>query len=135
MLYDSYHKKISKVVGILRKIFKHIVLISIVSGLVLAAIIAFMATKGIVLDDKYISDKFEMTYGDELPLDVTALFSDVSYEYSSDGKNWSEEAPLSVGTYQVRAVAKAVFGQTRYGKVYSFSLKPKKVDVLVTALT
>ena len=132
MLYDSYHEKISKIVVSLRKIFKHIVLISIVSVLIITAIIAFMATKGIVLDDKSAPENFEMTYGETIPLESKALFAKVVYEYSEDGNEWSIEEPNMPGEYMVRAKAKAIFGNPRYGKVYTFKLEPKNVDVSVT---
>ena len=132
MLYDSYHKKISKVVDVLRKIFKHIVLISIISALLLALIIAFMATKGIVLDDKNAPEAFDLTYGENFPFKADALFAKTSYEYSSDGEVWLSESPSSLGEYKVRVSARSIFGQLRYGKIYSFNLKAKAVDLLVT---
>ena len=131
MLYDSYHVKISKIVAVLRKIFKHIVLISIVSTLVVATIVAFMATKGLIIDDSSISSGFEMTYGEYLPLKANALFAEVSYEYSSDGVEWSSEMPRTTGNYKVRACANGIFGQKRYGQVYSFTVNPKEIDVSV----
>lgn len=132
MLYDSYHKKISKTVDILRKIFKHIVLISILAGLVLAAIITFMATKGIVLDDKNAPENFAMTYGGEIPIKSKAIFAKISYEYSVDGVEWTSKAPTSLGDYKIRATAETLFGQTKHGKIYSFVLEPKETDVFVT---
>ena len=132
MLYDSYHKKISKIVDTLRKIFKHIVLISIVLALILAAIVAFMVTKGIVLDDNSTADGFEMTYGDGFPLKCKALFAKVIYEYSEDGVEWTTDKPNAVGEYKVRATAKNIFGQYRYGSVYSFKVLPKQIEVLVS---
>ncbi len=131
MLYDSYHKKISRVLNTLRKIFKHIVLISIVTGLILAAIIAFMITKGIVLDDKSVSESFEMTYGEDLPVNSKAFFARVIYEYSANGVDWSTEPPIELGEYKVRASAKTLFGQTKYGMVYSFKLNAKPINVTV----
>ena len=131
MLYDSYHAKISKIVVFLRKIFRHIVLISIVLGLLLAALVAFMITKGMVIDDSSVADNFEITYGDSLPMDANAIFSKVSYEYSSDGATWSNELPLRPGEYFVRATAKSIFGQAKYGNVYTFKVVPKEVEVFV----
>ena len=62
MLYDSYYKKISKIADFWKKVFKHIVLIGIIFGVILAAVIAFMVTKGIVFDDKSYSDKIELIF-------------------------------------------------------------------------
>lgn len=132
MLYDSYYKKISKIADFWKKVFKHIVPISISIGVVLAALIAFMATKGIVFDDKNQSGKIELVYGKPISMNASALFSDVSYEYSSNnGSTWSEKAPVLPGNYQVRAVAKGFFGQVRHGKVYSLVIAPKAIDVKV----
>ena len=133
MLYDSYHAKISKIVLFLRKIFKHIVLISVVIGVLLAALIGFMITKGKILDDNVTADRFEMTYGDNIPLKASAMFAKVSYEYSVDGVSWSSEMPLKPGEYQVRAASKSIFGQSRYGKVYAFKLLPREVEITVTS--
>ena len=133
MLYDSYHAKISKIVLFLRKIFKHIVLISVVIGVLLAALIGFMITKGKILDDNVTADRFEMTYGDNIPLKASAMFAKVSYEYSVDGVSWSSEMPLKPGEYQVRAASKSIFGQSRYGKVYAFKLLPREVEIAVTS--
>ncbi|MBO7303070.1 MAG: hypothetical protein J6U68_02670, partial [Clostridia bacterium] len=131
MLYDSYHKKITKVLKTLRKIFKHIVLISIVTGVLLASLVTFMVIKGWVLDDKALTPSFEASYGDELPLNSSAIFAKCSYEYSEDGETWSSEKPIAPGEYKARAMAKNIFGKLRYGMVYDFVIKPKEIDVSV----
>lgn len=131
MLYDSYHKKISRVVDKLRKIFKHIVLISIVLGLLLAFLITFMVTKGIIINDNKISNNFAMVYGEDLPIKASAMFCTPSYQYSTDGVNWSDKMPVEPGEYKVRATANGLFGNKHYGKVYSFVLEPKEIDVSV----
>ena len=132
MLYDSYYKKISRVLDFCRKVFKHIVLISIIIALIIISIVAILATKGIVFDDKNVKDNFEISYGDALPLKASALFSNVRYEYSlDDGATWSENMPIVPGEYSVRAVANTSFGGERYGKVYSFVLKAKSIEVFV----
>ena len=132
MLYDSYYKKISKIADFWKKVFKHIVLIGIALGVILAAVIAFMVTKGIVFDDSSKPDTIEITYGSTLSMDASALFSDVSYEYSVDGgTTWSAVAPTMPGEYKLRAVSEGVFGQNRYGKVYSFVIAPKQVEVKI----
>ena len=64
MLYDSYYKKISRVLDFCRKVFKHIVLISIIIALIIISVIALLATKGIVFDDKNAEDNFEISYGE-----------------------------------------------------------------------
>ena len=132
MLYDSYHKKILKVVNVLRKIFKHIVLISVITVLVIASIITVLATKGIILDDNSMPESFEMAYGNSLPLRSKALFAKVTYEYSNDGVEWTTDFPKSLGDYKVRATAKTAFGEQKYGKVYSFSFVAKEINVSVT---
>ena len=130
MLYDSYYKKISKIAGFGQKVFKHIVLISIVIGVILATFITFMATKGIVFDDKSQPEIIKIKYGEAISVDSSALFADTSYEYSTDdGSTWSTTAPQLPGEYQLRVVSKGFFGQNRYGKVYSFVIEPKSIDV------
>ena len=132
MLYDSYYKKISRVLDFCRKVFKHIVLISIIIALIIISVIALLATKGIVFNDKNVEDNFEISYGEGLPLNASAMLSKVRYEYSSDdGATWSEDMPIVPGEYSVRAVANTSFGGERYGKVYSFVLKAKSIEVFV----
>lgn len=132
MLYDSYYKKISKIADFWKKVFKHIVLICIALGLILATIIAFMVVKGMVFDDKNQSESIEITYGGALSLNSNALFSDVVYEYSDDdGKTWSSQPPIFPGEYKVRSVSNGIFGQSRYGKVYSLTISPKEIEVNV----
>ena len=132
MLYDSYYKKISRVLDFCRKVFKHIVLISIIIALIIISVIALLATKGIVFDDKNAEDNFEISYGEGLPLNASAMLSKVRYEYSSDdGATWSDDMPIVPGEYSVRAVANTSFGGERYGKVYSFVLKAKSIEVFV----
>ena len=131
MLYDSYHAKISKIVVFLRKLYKHIVLICIVAGILLIALVAFMIFKGKVIDDTACADKFQMTYGDSLPIKASAVLAKVSYEYSADGVSWSADAPLHPGQYFVRPMAKSVFGVSRYGSTYTFELLQKEIEVSV----
>ena len=102
-----------------------------VSALVISMIVAFMATKGLIIDDRSVVSGFEMTYGEYLPLKAKAIFAKVSYEYSSDGVEWSAAMPRTTGDFRVRACANNIFGQKRYGEVYSFTVKPKEIDVSV----
>ena len=132
MLYDSYHKKITKLVKSLRILLRCMVVLCIVNVVIFLGIVTFMATKGIVFDSWFVDSKFEITYGEEMPIDSHALFAKIFYEYSEDGEEWSKDAPSSDGDYMVRASAKGIFGNTRHGKTYTYVLNPKEIDVSVS---
>lgn len=132
MLYDSYHKKITKLVKSLKILLRCIVVLCIVNVVIFLGIVTFMATKGIVFDSWFVDESFEITYGEKLPLKSHALFARVFYEYSEDGEEWTREEPDRDGEYMVRASAKGIFGKTRSGKTYSYELNPKKTNVKIT---
>ena len=132
MLYDSYHKKITQLVKSLKTLLRCIVILCIVNVVIFIGIVTFMATKGIVFDSWFLDESFEITYGEKLPLKSHAFFARVFYEYSEDGEEWTREEPDQDGDYMVRASAKGIFGKTRSGKVYTYALNPKEIDVTVS---
>lgn len=134
MLYQEYKKKVLKFVKILETIRKYRVLIITVTSIILLLIASFLATKGIIYGQSLSSS--ELIYGDEYNFSAKSLFSSVQYEYKQEGSTeWTNEKPTRVGTYQVRAMGKASFGQYRYGDEFTFVILHRAINVEVSEET
>ena len=126
MQYDSYIKRIEKVVSIFRFIFKHIWAIAITASACVAVTATLLAFKGTVIGGEVCPS--EIVYGESLDYSAKAFLSRVEYEYFSEGE-WSKDIPRTPGAYSVRAVAKATFGFARYGEEHEFKISPKTLTV------
>ena len=128
MRYDSYESKIVKIANIFKFIFKHKIKIMISMAVMLTTTVTLLATKGIIVGAKECPD--EILYGETLEYSPGAFISDINYEYSSDAENWTSEHPILPGSYYVRAVSNASFGE-RYGEPQSFRILPKPIEVKI----
>lgn len=134
MLYHDYKRKIMKIVAALKKMWRCRVALIIILSTVLALIVSFLATKGMV----YGEDMGESTviYGDSIDFEAKSLFSKTRYEYkSANGGDWSESVPRRAGKYKVRAVSNAAFGFSRYSDEMTFEIVPAEVTVSVSDKT
>lgn len=96
MNYEAYQGKVLRVANVLKRIFKHIALIIGVISAVVLLVIAFLSTKGMILEVGEV--KSQITYGENMTFDVDALFSRVEYEYSAlESDEWSTDEPTLVG--------------------------------------
>ena len=130
MQYERFESKVIKVANFLKLISKHMAKIIVAGSVLLLAIAALLFSKGIVLGSE--SYPTLITYGEELGYKAKAFLSKVTYEYrNSSGGDWTAEVPVSPGDYQVRAVAKALFGY-RYGDGEDFTIAKKEVTVTVS---
>lgn len=130
MQYDNYQEKINKIVEFMRKVVSHIVMISIITGAIIAAIIALIVAKGTIYGES--ACRPEITYGEELEFSAKAFLSPVSYEYSPAGKDeWSSSVPRTPGNYKIRAVSNRSFGGVSYSKEYEFKIFPKNIEISV----
>ncbi len=130
MLYDSYYNKIEKVVRFFRKVFKNIVPICVITGVIIASTIACLLAMGSFVNGVECPDT--MVYGDTVDYAANAFLSDVQYEYKLEGSNeWTTTPPTEPGKYSVRAVSTNVFGSKKYSEEKSFVLNKKKIDVSV----
>lgn len=128
MNYEAYQGKVLKVANVLKKIFKHIALIISVISAVVLLVIAFLSTKGIILEVGEV--KPTISYGENMVFEVDALFSKVEYEYSAfDGDEWSTVEPTLVGKYKVRGKSYSSFGRNKYTDEYIYEIAPKQIDV------
>ena len=131
MLYENYHRKISKIAAILNVIRHYRVLILVVASIAAASTTGYLSVRGMVYDE--VPCPTGIVYGETLPYQAKAVFGEVSYEYTSDASSdtWSDSAPTLPGTYSVRAVSTSSFGSPRYGDVYGYTILPKEVEVSV----
>lgn len=128
MNYEAYQGKVLKVANVLKKIFKHIALIIGVISAVVLLVIAFLSTKGMILEVGEV--KNQILYGENMTFDVNALFSRVEYEYSAlDSDEWNSVEPNLVGKYKVRAKSFSSFGRNKYTEEYIYEIAPRQIDV------
>lgn len=132
MLYDSYQNKIQKVVGFMRKVYAHrVVIASAVAGTVLV-VAALLASRGIVIGGGSCPES--VSYGTSIGYKAGAFLASVEYEYRADGESegeWRAEEPREVGTYRVRAVSQGTFGDTRFGKEHTYTVTPREIVLTV----
>ena len=126
MTYEAYELRILKIQRILNFLRKNKILLLSIMAVLLVLLVAFLSTKGILLED-YSLDKSDFVFGEAPTPSGRALFSSVSFEYSADGgRTWSEEEPIFPGEYRIRAVANRSFGAKSYGEeqVYRIEARP-----------
>ena len=110
MLYRDYESKILKLAKIKNTIYKFRFLIIAIISVIFAAVIALMATRGMVLNDLVLS-RTQYEYGSPLGYSATFFMSQTGYEFCSiDGDEWEREVPTTVGKYKIRAFAKKTGG-------------------------
>ena len=130
MLYEKYRKKVIKFADILKTIKRFRILIISLLAAALCIIAAFFAVCGIVYD--VVECPSQLTYGQSVSYRANAVFRSVYYEYRAEGSDeWSEEQPVTAGSYQVRAVSSNIFGGKRYGEAYAFVIEPKSINVAI----
>lgn len=130
MLYEKYRNKVRKRLLVWAAIVKYkwfiigvLALITLLSG-------SYCGLKGAIIgESKYPT---EIVYGENFEYSASSIFSAVRYEYAKKGdRKWTEEKPILVGDYQVRAVSSRIFGKENYGKVRTFSIKPFETTVKI----
>lgn len=126
MLYEKYERRIKRQLTLLKLIKKYRILLMTLAVVSFSMVTGYSATKGLIYDVA-IPNAFE--YGETVQIRSSSLFSDVTYEYRSEGDTeWSKDQPVRAGKYEVRIITKQVFGSNNT-KLYSFEIKPKKVDI------
>lgn len=126
MLYEKYERRVKRQLTLLKLIKKYRILLMTLAVVSFSMVTGYSATKGLIYDVA-IPNAFE--YGETVQIRSSSLFSDVTYEYRSEGDTeWSKDQPVRAGKYEVRIITKQVFGSNNT-KLYSFEIKPKKVDI------
>ena len=129
MLYDNYKRKILSVGQVLKVIIKFLPLIITLIAAITVISATLVATKGIVSDIDLTQTTVE--YGNGFNPHASAFLSDITYEYSADGINWTTDYPDEPGTYHVRAVGNASFGNKRYSNAVTFEIAKRKIEVSI----
>ena len=130
MLYEKYKSAMQRIAAVVKFIKRYRVLFISIIASIITCVSAGMAVTGVIYDVAECPKEF--VYGQKFAYEANALFEDVYYEFAVEGGDeWTQEMPREAGTYQVRAVSQRVFGSPSYGKVHSFTIKPKKVEVYV----
>ncbi len=127
MYYSDYFRKVLRTTKFVRKVkrFKIPIIISI--ALILIAVAVLLSTRGLVYDKT--ACPAEIEYGSDIPYSAGAFMSSVKYEYREIGGKWTSKKPVRTGKYQVRAVSERIGGAPQYGNVYTFTIKPHKIEV------
>ena len=129
MLYDNYVEKMKKIISGIKLMYRFRVLIICLSVLCMGLAGAFTATKGMIQD--VTTPPLELSYGDELSAEASALFSKATIQYKlASASEWTEEKPVDAGTYMMRAVSKGMFGN-RYSDIYTFTIAKKPLIISV----
>ena len=132
MQYEIYEAKVKKVSAFLVKLYSHIALIITILAVLAAAATAAVAAKGSIVAESEFAAEIE--YGSQLSFEADAIFGDAQYEYRVKGtEEWTDEAPICPGTYEIRAYAMTSFGTRRYGDVHTFTIKPRELTLKVDA--
>ncbi len=128
--YKKYEEKMRKIAKVRHTIYRLRLLIGSMILLVIALIVSFLSTKGIII--KGLECPLEITYGDDYLYTAKALFSDVSYEFRPKGRSeWSDEKPYLPGEYEMRAISNRFFGAKGYSDIQVFSILPKDIEIKV----
>ncbi len=132
MLYNDYKNKMIKA-----KKFKNIfnIIRWPLLGLVVAAIIAIITINSIKGSSKNgIEINSSYLYGEEINPQCDVKMSNVlRYEYKDSSSTWSKNKPLKVGSYEVRAITKGLFGNKVSSKK-SFEIIPTNLNIDVDTL-
>lgn len=132
MLYNDYKNKMIKA-----KKFKNIfnIIRWPLLGLVVAAIIAIITINSIKGSSKNgIEINSVYSYGEEInPSCEVKMSSVVRYEYKDSTNTWSKTKPIKVGTYEVRAISKGLFGNKVSSKK-SFEIVPTNLNIDIDTL-
>ncbi len=130
MLYEKYRQKTLKVARFLQLVKRFRALILSVAAFIVASTATLLGIAGLVYEDGVCPP--QIAYGERVSYQSSAIFTEVWYEYARlNSEEWSREMPVQVGEYAVRSVSKSVFGNPRYGKVQTFTVAPKVVNVEV----
>ncbi len=126
MQYNNYLEKIKKIAAFLSKLYRHMIIVAVGIVVIAVSVSSMVAAKGTITEEG--ECPAEVIYGELPTYEVDAVFGKVSFEYCEKGSGqWSEEAPVGVGEYSVRAVTKAAFGAHKYGREQSFTIKPREI--------
>lgn len=125
MRYENYQKRITKIADVLRTVLRKWPLFLLLFTIVVAAISSFIIFKGTVIS---VNCAPSIPYGDEIDCKAIAFFSKTHFEYCTDSGEWSKDAPVMPGKYQLRVVGNGFFEKKTSNSV-SFTIEKRKVSI------
>ena len=125
MRYENYQKRIEKIAGVLRVILHKWKLLLLILIAAFVVISAFLFFKGTVL---FVNCEPSASYGEEVNYNALALFSQTHIEYQDAYGEWSAEAPVLPGQYQLRVVGKGFFGK-KASKSIPFTIDKRVISI------
>ena len=129
MLYQNYKEKLSGCMRFLEKIWRFRLFILIGIVLLLALLFTMLGITGIVYAESCPSST---EYGTPIAFQAKALFRKPETQYRAAGEGeWTTEQPTLAGDYEVRAVSRSGFGGETHGKIFSYSVLPRRTEVSV----
>ena len=129
MLYQNYKEKLSGCMRFLEKIWRFRLFILIGIVLLLALLFTMLGITGIVYAESCPSST---EYGTPIAFQAKALFRKPETQYRAAGEGeWTTEQPTLAGDYEVRAVSRSGFGGETHGKIFSYSVLPRRTEVFV----
>ncbi len=123
MRYEKYQKRITKIADVLRTVLRKWPLFLLLLTMVVAAISSFIIFKGTIIS---VNCSQSISYGEKIDCKAIAFFSKTHFEYCSDSGEWSKDAPVMPGRYQLRAVGNGFFGKKTSNSV-SFTIEKRKI--------
>lgn len=130
MLYQNYKEKLSGCMKFLEKVWRFRLFILIGIVLLLALLFTMLGITGIVYAESCPSST---EYGTPIAFQAKALFRKPETQYRAAGEGeWTTEQPTLAGDYEVRAVSRSGFGGETHGKIFSYSVLPRRTEVSVT---
>lgn len=127
--YENYERRMQLLARVLQFIKKHYLKVVIPLGTVIAVTLILLSITGIFIENVLCDD---LVYGEQPKCSAKAIFSDVEYEFVREGETlWTKEAPITAGTYRVRAVSHTGFGGVRYSEEAQFVILPLDLHLTV----
>ncbi len=127
MLYRDYKQRLEKYKNAIDWVWRFRIPLLLAFGLLVTLISVLVGITGNVSG---IECPATIDYGTDYNIEGKAVFRKATVEYRKQGaSDWSEEKPIRIGAYEVRAVSTSATGKKKIGKSSSFTLVPKQLEV------
>lgn len=126
-LYNDFKEKEIKRRKRKNILYKFRILISCVVVLIIATFFSLSFFKGKIVDNIIINNHF--SYGEKITYEKARSFlgGKIEYQFKSEEGVWTNEEPVSPGTYYIRAKTNNLFGMESYSKPIQFAIGEKNL--------
>ena len=127
--YDTHIRFLGRILAFLRR---HRVLLSVLSGTVLALLLAFLSLIGSFFSEAHCQD---FVYGEIPACDARAFLASTDFQFANlhGTPQWQQASPTSPGQYRIRAVSKNGFGAAKYSNEMTFTLLARELQLFMSA--